>query len=66
MRAKIILAGVSIAALLGATACTTTDPYSSTPRRNTTGTGVIAGARGGAVKLVEQPRSSERASDRSY
>jgi outer membrane protein OmpA-like peptidoglycan-associated protein len=49
MRAKIILAGVSIAALLGATACTTTDPYSSTPRRNNTGTGVIAGALGGAL-----------------
>lgn len=49
MRAKIILAGVSIAALLGGAACTTTDPYSSTPRRNNTGTGVIAGALGGAV-----------------
>ncbi|MFJ6025012.1 OmpA family protein [Brevundimonas sp. NPDC092305] len=47
MRAKLILTGVSIAALLGA--CTTTDPYSSTPRRNNTGTGVIAGAVGGAL-----------------
>lgn len=49
MRAKILVAGVSIAALLGAAACTTTDPYSSTPRRNNTGTGVIAGALGGAL-----------------
>ena len=49
MRAKLLVAGVSIAALLGAAACTTTDPYSSTPRRNNTGTGVIAGALGGAL-----------------
>lgn len=49
MRAKIIVAGVSIAALLGAAACTTTDPYSSAPRRNNTGTGAIAGAVGGAL-----------------
>ena len=39
MRAKFIVASVSIAALLGASACTTTDPYSSTPNRNNTGTG---------------------------
>ncbi|WP_288759688.1 OmpA family protein [uncultured Brevundimonas sp.] len=49
MRAKIIVAGVSIAALLGAAACTTTDPYRSGPVRNNTGTGAIAGALGGAV-----------------
>jgi outer membrane protein OmpA-like peptidoglycan-associated protein len=49
MRAKLLITGVSIAALLGAAACTTTDPYSSTPRRNNTGTGVIAGALGGAL-----------------
>jgi len=49
MRAKLILISASIAALLGATACTTTDPYSSTPRRNNTGTGIIAGAVGGAL-----------------
>ena len=48
MRAKLAVIGVSIAALM-ATACTTTDPYSSAPRRNNTGTGVIAGALGGAV-----------------
>jgi outer membrane protein OmpA-like peptidoglycan-associated protein len=47
MRAKLIIAGVSVAALLGA--CTTTDPYSSAPRRNNTGTGVLAGAVGGAL-----------------
>lgn len=47
MRAKLILTGVSVVALLGA--CTTTDPYSSAPRRNNTGTGVIAGALGGAL-----------------
>lgn len=47
MRAKFIVAGVSVAALLGA--CTTTDPYSSTPRRNNTATGAIAGAVGGAL-----------------
>jgi outer membrane protein OmpA-like peptidoglycan-associated protein len=49
MRAKIFVAGVSIAALLGAAACTTTDPYRSTPVRNNTGTGAIAGALGGAL-----------------
>ncbi|RZJ96493.1 MAG: OmpA family protein [Brevundimonas sp.] len=49
MRAKILIAGVSIAAMLGASACTTTDPYSSGPRRNNTATGAIAGALGGAV-----------------
>lgn len=49
MRAKLAVAGVSIAALLGAAACTTMDPYSSTPRRNNTGTGAIAGAVGGAL-----------------
>jgi outer membrane protein OmpA-like peptidoglycan-associated protein len=49
MRAKFIVASVSIAALLGASACTTTDPYSSTPTRNNTGTGAIAGALGGAL-----------------
>jgi len=47
MHAKLIVTGISVAALLGA--CTTTDPYSSTPRRNNTGTGVIAGALGGAL-----------------
>lgn len=49
MRANLIVIGTSIAALLGATACTTTDPYSSEPRRNNTATGAIAGALGGAV-----------------
>jgi len=49
MRAKALIVCASIAALLGATACTTTDPYSSTPRRNNTGTGAIAGALGGAL-----------------
>ncbi len=49
MRTKFILVSASIAALLGATACTTTDPYSSAPRRNNAGTGVIAGALGGAL-----------------
>ena len=49
MRAKLIVASVSIAAMLGAGACTTTDPYSSTPTRNNTGTGAIAGALGGAL-----------------
>ena len=49
MRNKLLLAGASVAILLGGVACTTTDPYSSTPRRNNTGTGVIAGAVGGAL-----------------
>ena len=49
MRAKLIVASVSLAAMLGAAACTTTDPYSSTPNRNNTATGAIAGALGGAV-----------------
>lgn len=59
MQAKIILAGVSVVALLGA--CTTTDPYSSTPRRNNTATGAIAGALGGAVLgyLTNTSNSSE-------
>jgi outer membrane protein OmpA-like peptidoglycan-associated protein len=48
MRMKIIAVGVSLAAMVAA-ACTTTDPYSSAPRRNNTGTGVIAGALGGAL-----------------
>jgi outer membrane protein OmpA-like peptidoglycan-associated protein len=49
MRSKLLLAGTSVAILLGGAACTTMDPYSSTPRRNNTGTGVIAGALGGAL-----------------
>jgi outer membrane protein OmpA-like peptidoglycan-associated protein len=49
MRSRLILTSVSIFALIGASACTTMDPYSSTPRRNNTGTGVIAGALGGAL-----------------
>ena len=49
MRSKLLLSAASVAILLGAAACTTTDPYSSTPRRNNTGTGVIAGALGGAL-----------------
>jgi len=47
MHAKLIVTGISVAALLGA--CTTTDPYSSTPRRNNTATGALAGAVGGAL-----------------
>jgi outer membrane protein OmpA-like peptidoglycan-associated protein len=49
MRSKLLLTGASVAILLGGVACTTTDPYSSTPTRNNTGTGVIAGALGGAL-----------------
>lgn len=49
MRAKLAITSLSIAALLGAAACTTTDPYSSAPRRNNTGTGVLTGAGVGAV-----------------
>lgn len=49
MRTNFIVAGLGVAAMLGASACTTTDPYSSAPRRNNTGTGVLAGALGGAV-----------------
>lgn len=49
MRHKLVLVSASIAALLGAAACTTTDPYRSGPVRNNTGTGVIAGALGGAL-----------------
>lgn len=49
MRTSLIVTGLGVAAMLGASACTTTDPYSSTPTRNNTGTGVIAGALGGAV-----------------
>jgi len=49
MRSRTLIVGASVAALLGAAACTTTDPYSSAPRRNNTGTGAIAGAVGGAL-----------------
>ena len=49
MRTNFIVASFGVVAMLGATACTTTDPYSSAPRRNNTGTGVLAGALGGAV-----------------
>ena len=49
MRMNLIVTGLGVAAMLGAGACTTVDPYSSTPTRNNTGTGVIAGALGGAV-----------------
>ena len=49
MRPHSMITVGAVAALLGATACTTVDPYSSTPRRNNTATGAIAGALGGAV-----------------
>ncbi len=49
MRARLAITSLSIAALLGAAACTTTDPYSSAPRRNNTGTGVLTGAGVGAL-----------------
>jgi outer membrane protein OmpA-like peptidoglycan-associated protein len=48
MRSRILIAGVCVASLAAA-ACTTTDPYSSTPNRNNTGTGAIVGAVGGAL-----------------
>lgn len=47
MRSRTLIVGASLAALLAA--CTTTDPYSSTPRRNNTASGAIAGAVGGAL-----------------
>jgi outer membrane protein OmpA-like peptidoglycan-associated protein len=49
MRMNLIVTSLGVAAMLGTTACTTMDPYSSTPQRNNTGTGVLAGALGGAV-----------------
>jgi len=49
MRSKILMTGGAVAILLGGAACTTTDPYSSAPRRNNTATGAIAGALGGAA-----------------
>ena len=49
MRSKLLLTGASIAILLGGAACTTMDPYSSTPTRNNTATGAIGGAIGGAL-----------------
>ncbi len=49
MRTNIIVTGLGVAVMLGATACTTTDPYSSAPRRNNTATGALAGALRGAV-----------------
>ncbi len=49
MRANFIVAGLGVAAMLGASACTTMDPYSSAPRRNNTATGALTGAGLGAV-----------------
>lgn len=49
MRPHLFVTVGAVAALLGATACTTTDPYRSAPQRNNTATGAIAGALGGAV-----------------
>lgn len=49
MLTKIAITSLSIATLLATAACTTTDPYRTTPNRNNTGTGAIAGALGGAV-----------------
>jgi len=49
MRMNILVTGLGVAAMLGTAACTTMDPYSSTPQRNNTGTGAIYGALGGAV-----------------
>ncbi|WP_409019946.1 OmpA family protein [Brevundimonas vesicularis] len=49
MRAKIAIVSLSLATLVGAAACTTTDPYRTSPNRNNTATGAIAGAVGGAV-----------------
>jgi len=49
MRKNFAVTGVALAAILGLTACQTYDPYSSTPRRNNTATGAIAGGLGGAL-----------------
>lgn len=49
MRANFIVAGIGAAAMLGVSACTTMDPYSSQPRRNNTATGALTGAGLGAV-----------------
>lgn len=49
MRKNFTIAGVAIAAMLGVSACQTYDPYSSTPTRNNTATGAIAGGLGGAL-----------------
>ena len=49
MRPQLFVTVGAVAALLGATACTTTDPYRSAPQRNNTATGALAGALGGAV-----------------
>ncbi len=49
MRAKFIVASLGVAAMLGASACTTMDPYGAGPRRNNTATGALAGAGLGAV-----------------
>lgn len=46
MRLIVLSAAVGSLALA---ACTTTDPYSSTPRRNNTGTGILGGALAGAA-----------------
>ncbi len=49
MRTNFIVAGVGVIAMLGASACTTTDPYRSAPQRNNTASGAILGALGGAA-----------------
>ncbi len=47
MRLKPLIAGAAVAGLLAA--CTTMDPYSSTPQRNNTGTGALVGVGIGAL-----------------
>ncbi len=49
MRKNFAITGVALAAMLGVSACQTYDPYSSTPTRNNTATGAIAGGLGGAL-----------------
>ncbi|MBB5744433.1 OmpA family protein [Brevundimonas variabilis] len=49
MRKNSAITGVALAAMLGVSACQTYDPYSSTPTRNNTATGAIAGGLGGAL-----------------
>ncbi len=49
MRKNFAITGVALAAMLGVSACQTYDPYSSTPRPNSTARGAIAGGLGGAL-----------------
>ena len=60
MHKNFIAASVGVVAILGAAACTTTDPYSSTPTRNNTGTSVAGYLWAQTGQHDDEARSSEQ------